>query len=50
MVRLANRLSEARFGPVGDPVDLVDQVGQGQGQELDNILIFFRKSEYCPLH
>ena len=37
LVRLANRLSYARFGQVGDQVSQVkDQVGQGQGQELDN--------------
>ena len=30
---------KARFGQLGDQVSQVkDQVGQGQGQELDNIL------------
>ena len=32
--------TKARFGQVGDQVSQVkDQVGQGQGQELDNIEI-----------
>ena len=31
--------AKAKFGQVGDQVSQVkDQVGQGQGQELDNIL------------
>ena len=30
------RFAKALFGQVGDQVDQVDQVGQGQGQELDN--------------
>ena len=50
LVRNVTRFAKALFEQVGDQVDQVDQVGQGQGQELDNILIFFRKSEYCPLH
>ena len=37
MVRLVIRSAKARFGQVGDQVSQVkDQVGQGQGQELDN--------------
>ena len=33
------RLANALFGQVGDQVGQVkDQFGQGQGQELDNIL------------
>ena len=37
-VRLETRLAKAFFGQVGDQVSQVkDQVGQGQGQELDNI-------------
>ena len=39
LVRLVTRSTKARFGQVGDQVRQVkDQVGQGQGQELDNIL------------
>ena len=39
MVRLVTRSIKARFGQVGDQVSQVkDQDGQGQGQELDNIL------------
>ena len=38
LVRLVTRSAKARFGQVGDQVSHVkDQVGQGQGQELDNI-------------
>ena len=38
LVRLVTRSAKARFGQVGDQVSQVkDQVGQGQGQELDNI-------------
>ena len=38
MVRLVARSIKARFCQVGDQVSQVkDQVGQGQGQELDNI-------------
>ena len=38
MVRLVTRSAKAMFGQVGDQVRKVkDQVGQGQGQELDNI-------------
>ena len=38
LVRLVTRSIKARFGQVGDQVSQVkDQVGQGQGQELDNI-------------
>ena len=37
LVGLVTRSTEARFGQVGDQVSQVkDQVGQGQGQELDN--------------
>ena len=37
VTRLVTRLAKARFGQVGDQVRKVkDQVGQGQGQELDN--------------
>ena len=37
LVRLVTRSIKARFGQVGDQVSQVkDQVGQGQGQELDN--------------
>ena len=37
LVRLVTRSVKARFGQVGDQVSQVkDQVGQGQGQELDN--------------
>ena len=35
LVRLVTRSAKARFGQVGNQVK--DQVGQGQGQELDNI-------------
>ena len=38
MVRLVTRSAKARFDQVGNQVSKVkDQVGQGQGQELDNI-------------
>ena len=38
LVRLVTRWVKTRFGQVGDKVSQVkDQVGQGQGQELDNI-------------
>ena len=44
LVRLVTRSINARFGQVGDQVSQVkDQVGQGQGQELDNI-----KNLYIP--
>ena len=37
LVRLVNRSAKARFGRVGNKVRKdKDQVGQGQGQELDN--------------
>ena len=37
LVRLLTRTAKARFGQVGYQVSQVkDQVGQGQGQELDN--------------
>ena len=36
LVRLVTRSAKARFGQDGDQV--MDQVGQGQGQELDNTL------------
>jgi len=40
LVRFVTRLTLARFGQVGDQVDQAeDQVGQGQGQELDNNLM-----------
>ena len=40
LVRLVTRLAKARFGQVGNQVRKVKyQVGQGQGQELDNICI-----------
>ena len=39
LVRLVTRSIKARFGQVGNQDSQVkDQVGQGQGQELDNIL------------
>ena len=39
LVRLLTRTAKATFGQVGYQVSQVkDQVGQGQGQELDNIL------------
>ena len=39
LVRLVNRSAKARFGQVGNQVRKVkDQVGQGQGQELDNCI------------
>ena len=39
LVRLVTRSAKARFGQVGNQVSKVeDQVGQGQGQELDNSL------------
>ena len=38
LVRLVTRSAKARFGQDGNQVSQVkDQVGQGQGQELDNI-------------
>ena len=37
LIQLVTRSIKARFGQVGDQVSQVkDQVGQGQGQELDN--------------
>ena len=37
LVGLVTRSTKARFGQVGDQVNQVkDQVGQGQGQELDH--------------
>ena len=37
LVGLVTRSTKAKFGQVGDQVSQVmDQVGQGQGQELDN--------------
>ena len=39
LVRFVTRSAKAKFGQVGDQVRKVkDQVGQGQGQELDNFL------------
>ena len=39
------RSTKARFGQAGDEVGQVkDQVGQGQGQELDNMEIFENSS------
>ena len=41
LVRLVTRSAKARFGQVGNQASKVkDQVGQGQGQELDNNVIF----------
>ena len=41
LISLVTRLAKALLGQVGDQVDQVrDQVGQGQGQELDNYLSF----------
>ena len=38
LVRIVTRSDKATFDQVGDQVSQVsDQVGQGQGQELDNI-------------
>ena len=40
LVRLVTWSAKARFGQVGSQVSQVkDQVGQGQGQELNNITI-----------
>ena len=40
LARLVTRSTKARFGQVGDKVSQVkDQVGQGQGQEIDNIAV-----------
>ena len=40
LVRLVTRSAKARFGQVGNQVRKVkDQVGQGQGQELDNNMV-----------
>ena len=40
LVRLVTRSAKAKFGQVGDQVRKVkDQVGQDQGQELDNMLL-----------
>ena len=39
MVRLVTMFAKALFGQVGDHVDQVrDQVGEGQGQELAQLL------------
>ena len=39
LVRLVPRVAMALFGQVGDQVgQVMNQVGQGQAQELDNIL------------
>ena len=43
LVRLVTRSAKARFGQVGDQVSQVrDQVGRGQGQELDNNVLKFK--------
>ena len=45
------RSTKARFGQVGDQVSRAkDQVGQGQGQELDNIqnLFLMKVEPNCP--
>ena len=48
LVRLVTRSIKARFGQVGDQVSQVeDQVGQGQGQELDNIRIVIGVTLAC---
>ena len=40
LVRIVTRSDKATFDQVGDQVSQVsDQVGQGQGQELDNISV-----------
>ena len=45
LVRLVTRSVKARFGKVGDQVSKVkDQVGQGQGQELDKNLDLKKRS------
>ena len=36
-VSLLTRSAKAKFGKVGEKVQAKEQVGQGQGQELDNI-------------
>ena len=42
LVQLVTRSIKARFGQVGDQVSQVkDQVGQGQGQELDNFTTIY---------
>ena len=42
LVRLVTRSTKARFGQVGDQVSQVmDQVCQGHGQELDNNIMEF---------
>ena len=42
LVGLVTRSIKARFGQVGDQVSQVkDQVGQGQGQELDNFTTIY---------
>ena len=41
LVQLVTRSIKTRFGQVGDQVSQVkDQFGQGQGQELDNMIFF----------
>ena len=48
LVRLVTRSAKARFGQVGNQVRKVkDQVGQGQGQELDNIRIVIGLTLAC---
>ena len=43
LVMLVTRSAKARFGQVGDQVSQVrDQVGRGQGQELDNNVLKFK--------
>ena len=51
LVRLVTRSAKARFGQVGNQVRKVkDQVGQGQGQELDNKKeLNIMQNAYCIL-
>ena len=45
LVGLVTRSIKARFGHVGDQVGQVkDQIVQGQGQELDNMIINISKT------
>ena len=48
LVRLLTRTAKAMFGQVGYQVSQVkDQVGQGQGQELDKIFYNSSSTELC---